>query len=397
MLYNPGLKIKSQAGFESFKGLQRVTKLGQIQIQLYSGRSLSCALTHNILCSTGWKTAESIVSGDVIKTSTGESKVFHVEYVQGEFTYYDIIETESHTYLTNGIVSHNCHFLGSSNTLISAKKLQQLAWKEPLEQHDNLSIYELAKDNHQYVITVDVSRGSNIDHSAFVVFDVTSIPYKVVAKYYDNEISPLLYPNVIFRVASHYNEALVLVEVNDAGQQVADILYHDLEYDGVLLTQTKGRSGVAVGGSYKVKPTRGIKTTKQVKRIGCANLKTLIENDKLLFNDYHIIYELFRFIENKASYEAEQGEHDDLVMCMVLFAWMANQQYFKGKSETDVRSDLWQDNKALIEETISPMPLYKGDEEPPKVPSINAFYNMDFHPDHWDAHRFGDDPEGLIL
>jgi hypothetical protein len=178
---------------------------------------------------------------------------------------------------------------------------------------------------------------------------------------------------------------MILVEVNDNGQQIADILFYDLEYDGVLLTQTRGRAGIKVGGGYKVKPTRGVKTTKQVKRIGCANLKTLIEQDKLLFNDYDLIYELFRFIENKASYAAEEGEHDDIVMCCVLFAWLAHQQYFRNKTDTDVRADLWAENREIIEDSIAPFGYFDVNsvyEEETVSPS--EFDSLDIHPKWYD-------------
>jgi hypothetical protein len=174
---------------------------------------------------------------------------------------------------------------------------------------------------------------------------------------------------------------MVLVEVNDNGQQIADILFFDLEYEGVLLTQSKGRAGIRVGGGYKVKPIRGVKTTKQVKRIGCSNLKTLIEENKLLFNDYHLIYELFRFVENNTSYQAEEGEHDDMVMCCVLFAWLAHQRYFRNKTDTDVRADLWEENREIIEDSITPFGIFNDNApEVRKAPNPRDFNNLDIHP-----------------
>lgn len=278
-----------------------------------------------------------------------------------------------------------CHFLGSSNTLISAKKLQQLVWKEPLHSYENLDIYEEPIENHKYFMTVDVSRGSSIDSSAFIVVDVTSVPYKLVAKFKDNEISPLLYPNVIWRTGRHYNDALILIEVNDNGQQIADILFYDLEYEGIVMTQVKGRAGVKMGGGYKVKPIRGLRQTKQTKRIGCANFKSLVESDKLIFHDYDLIYELFRFIENKASYEAEEGEHDDLAMCGVMFGWAAAQKYFINQTDTNVRLDLWQENKDIIEQSVAPFGILTDGWNAPEdeqVP-IDQFYNMDIHSEYY--------------
>lgn len=290
-----------------------------------------------------------------------------------------------------------CEFLGSSNTLIDSRKLKQLVWRRPIHSYENMDIYSEPEENHKYVITVDTSRGVGIDYSVFVVFDVTEVPYKIVAKYRDNEISPLLYPNIIWRAGKHYNDAMILVEVNDNGQQIADILFYDLEYEGVLLTQTRGRAGIKVGGGYKVKPIRGVKTTKQVKRIGCANLKTLIEQDKLLFHDYDLIYELFRFIENKASYEAEEGEHDDIVMCCVLFAWLAHQQYFRNKTDTDVRADLWAENKEIIEDSIAPFGYFDVNsvyEEQTVSPS--EFDNLDIHPKWYDPDDYAPMGDNLL-
>ena len=285
-----------------------------------------------------------------------------------------------------------CQFLGSSNTLIEAGKLQQLAWKEPLHTYDrNLHVHEEPKPGATYLITVDTARGVGGDYSAFVVLDISQIPYKIVAKYKDNEISPLIYPNVIARAGMYYNNAMILVEVNDIGQQVADILHYDLEYDGVLTTQSKGRNGLKVGGSFTGTPTRGVRTTKQVKRIGCSNLKSLIEGDKLLISDYDIIYELFRFVESKGSYEAEDGEHDDLVMCLVLFAWLVNQDYFKGHTETDARLSLYEDNKKLIEESITPFGfIIAGSNLEDNIVTLDEFYNMDIHTDGFDLDEFND-------
>jgi hypothetical protein len=195
----------------------------------------------------------------------------------------------------------------------------------------------------------------NIDYSAFVVFDVTQIPYNIVCKFRDNEISPLVYPNIIFQVAQHYNNAYVLVETNDIGQQVADILHADLEYDGVLVTQSRGRAGQILGGGFgKVKSQFGVRTSKQVKRIGCANFKSLVENNKLMINDYDLLFELARFIENRASYEAEEGFHDDLVMCCVLFGWLTNQVYFKDLTDTDARNALLAESRSLLDDEFTP-------------------------------------------
>lgn len=248
-----------------------------------------------------------------------------------------------------------CEFLGSANTLIDGRVLQRLTYIAPISSQNRVDVYKQPQQKHKYVIVVDTSRGVDIDYSAFVVFDVTQIPYNVVCKFKDNEISPLIYPNIIFQVAQHYNNAYVLVETNDIGQQVADILHADLEYDGVLVTQSKGRAGQKLGGGFgKIRSQFGVRTTKQVKRIGCANFKSLVENNKLIINDYDLLFELARFIENKASYEAEEGFHDDLVMCCVLFGWLTNQVYFKDLTDTDARNALLAESRSLLDDEFTP-------------------------------------------
>lgn len=276
-----------------------------------------------------------------------------------------------------------CEFLGSSNTLIDAKKLRKLVFRNPKYSNEGVDIWHDPEKSKKYVIVVDTSRGVGIDYSAFIVFDISQVPYRIVAKYRSEEISPLIYPNVIYQLAKHYNEAMVLIETNDIGQQVADIMHYDLEYDHVLVTQTKGRAGQKVGGGFggKQRPQFGVRTTKQVKRIGCGNLKTLIESDRLLFEDYDLIFELSRFIAVKASYEAEEGFHDDLVMCCVLFAWLVNQGYFKELSEVDVRAQINSETAELLDSDMTPFGFQDvANVQDDGVVSIDEFYNLDFGP-----------------
>ena len=249
---------------------------------------------------------------------------------------------------------YNCEFLGSSNTLIDASKLGTIPYADPISKKGSVDKFEEVIPGHTYLVSVDTSRGSGIDYSAFIVFDITSVPYRVVAKYRDNEIESLVYPTIIYNVGRHYNYAYVLVEVNDIGQQVADILLHDLEYENVLSTRSKGRAGQNIGGGAGVKYGLGVRTTTQVKRIGCANFKSLVENDKIIINDYDLLYEMFRFIEHNNKYEAEEGEHDDLVMCCVLFSWLVHQEYFKELCDNDARLEVLSSNQKLVEENLIP-------------------------------------------
>ena len=204
-------------------------------------------------------------------------------------------------------------------------------------------------------MTVDVARGVHGDYSAFVVLDITTIPYKVVAKYRNNEIKPLAFPELVYTIAKNYSNAQVLVEVNDVGGQIADALHYDLEYENLIMTQMRGRLGQVVGSGFGDKATElGVRTTKAVKKIGCSNLKQMIEGDKLIINDFDIIVELSNFVSKGTSFEAEDGATDDMVMCLVFFAWLTNQQYFKELTSDDIRKRLYQSQQKMIEEDMAP-------------------------------------------
>ena len=248
-----------------------------------------------------------------------------------------------------------CEFLGSVDTLIAASKLRSLVFDTPISSNKGLDVYEKPSEKSEYIITADVSRGIGGDYSAFIVFDITTLPYKVVAKYRNNEIKPMLFPNVINDVARAYNNAYVLCEVNDVGDQVASILNYDLEYPNVLMCSMRGRAGQIVGQGFSGNKTQlGVKMSITVKKVGCQNLKQIIEDDKLLFRDYDIINELTTFIQKKQSFEADDGFHDDLVMCLVIFSWMAVQDYFKEMTDNDVRQRIYEEQKNQIEQDMAP-------------------------------------------
>ena len=247
-----------------------------------------------------------------------------------------------------------CEFLGSVDTLITASKLRMMVYEDPLERRHGLDIYQAPIPDHEYVMTVDVSRGVSNDYSAFVVVDITTIPYRVVAKYKNNMIKPLLFPNIIEPVAKSFNKAYVLCEVNDIGGQVADIMQFDLEYENLLMCAMRGRAGQIVGQGFSHKSQLGIKMTSTVKKTGCSNLKALIEDDKLIINDYDVIAELTTFIQKKQSFEAEEGCNDDLAMCLVIFAWLSVQDYFRELTSDDVRKRIFEDQRESIEEDMAP-------------------------------------------
>ena len=275
-----------------------------------------------------------------------------------------------------------CHFLGSTNTLINGAKLSSLHWKEPIRRMECLDIFEEPIPKHTYVITVDVSEGQGQDYSAFSIFDVTQIPYVQVAKYRNNEISPMLYPAVIYSAAKKYNEAFVLVEINSIGLQVADILHHELNYENLLKFQTKGKQGTQASSGFaagKNKLAFGLKITAQSKNIGCANLKTLVENDKLILNDEDTITELFSFSANKKSFMAEEGRTDDLAMTLVHFGWLTAQKLFKETVSNDIRYVLQKEQQYLNDVDNVPFGFIDN--------GIDNFEEQDANGDIWRSDR----------
>lgn len=251
-------------------------------------------------------------------------------------------------------VEFECEFVGSSHTLISATKLRLLRSVAPILSNADTRIFAQPIPGRQYFTVVDTARGVEGDYSAFVVFDVSELPYRVVASYKNNMISSMLYPNIVFQLAKHYNNSYILVETNDIGEQIANILQHDLEYENVLTTINNGRSGQVISPGFGQQTRLGVRTTKAVKRIGCMGLKTQVESDKLVLNDDRILYELFRFVNIGESYEAEEG-HDDMVMCCVLFAWAMGQTYVKELTSVDLRQKLEEETEEAFEESMMPI------------------------------------------
>tara|TARA_X000001388_G_scaffold32295_1_gene22875 strand:- start:9927 stop:11570 length:1644 start_codon:yes stop_codon:yes gene_type:complete len=252
-------------------------------------------------------------------------------------------------------IEFECEFLGSIDTLIAPSKLKSLVYENPIQQNAGLDVYIPPEKGHDYLMTVDVARGVGEDYSAFVVTDITEFPHKVVAKYRNNEIKPMLFPNIIYEVARNYNQSFILCEVNDIGDQIASILNFDMEYENLLMCSMRGRAGQIVGQGFSGKKTQlGVKMSKTVKKVGSLNLKTMIEEDKLIFKDYNIISELTTFISKSNSFEAEEGCNDDLAMCLVIYAWLVAQDYFKELTDQDVRKRLYDEQRNQIEQDMAP-------------------------------------------
>lgn len=278
-----------------------------------------------------------------------------------------------------------CEFLGSSATLINGTKLRMLTYSNPIKSDEHLKVYAEPEENRVYFITVDTARGKEGDYSALKVFDCTELPYKDVASYKNNVIDPVVYPNVIVQLAKHYNNAYVLVETNDVGAQVVDILYQDLEYENVLFTSGSVVEGIKITAGFGKSSSLGVRTTKNIKKLGCSNFKSLIENDKLIINDYDTLQEMFRFIHKGGSYEAEEGSNDDLVMCCVLFSWMSDHQYFKELTSVDFRHRMMMDNERSIEDSLLPFGIVDDNNEKQvaytEEPEVVELENMSF--DQW--------------
>ena len=248
-----------------------------------------------------------------------------------------------------------CEFLGSVNTLINPAKIKNMAYMNPIKSSGSIEVFESPIKGNTYVCTVDVARGVDKDYSAFIVFDVTKMPFKVVAIYKNNEVKPFVFPNIIDQVCKGYNHAHILTEVNDIGQQIAEALQFEIEYDNILMTTQKGRAGQVLGAMYSGRGSSlGVRMTKQIKRIGCANIKTLMESDKIAVNSFKIIEEISTFAKRGQSYQAEDGSNDDLMMCCVMFGWISNQPYFKELTNTNARLQMYEDQQNLIEQDMAP-------------------------------------------
>jgi hypothetical protein len=267
-------------------------------------------------------------------------------------------------------------FLGSSGTLIAGWKLKELVHQTPLQNKDGLALYKQPIGGRSYVCIVDVSRGKGLDYSAFSIFDVTKMPYEQVCAYRNNLVAPIDYADIVHRVCKSYNNAAVLVEVNDIGEQIATSLHHDFEYENVLFTESAGRSGKRITSGFGSNIDKGIRTTKSVKSVGCSILKLMIEQNQLVINDFNTIQELSTFSRKGLSYEAEPGKHDDLVMGLVLFAWLSDQTYFKEYTNINTLARLREKTEDEILQDLTPFGFFDNGmthEEIVEAPRIRGW------------------------
>ena len=369
-------EVLSPSGFVRFSGIQKVSRSKYRHFIFDDGNELKCSLNHRF-------GKDEILASSLCRGSDLQGKkILYAEDVEEDIDLYDLLNVGGgNLYYTNGLVSHNCEFLGSIDTLIAPYKLKQLTYRSPKQSSGGLDVHILPQEGHTYIITADVSRGTSNDYSAFVVVDVSEIPYKVVAKYRDNEIKPLIFPSKIYDTARAYNQAFVLIEVNDIGEQVANAMQFDLEYDNLIMASMRGRAGQVLGGGFSGgRAQLGVRTTKAVKRIGCSNLKQMIEDDKLIIQDLQIINELSTFIVKGQSFEADDGCTDDLVACLFIFAWATDQTYFKELTDMDIRKTMMSEQQDMLEQDMAPFGFIDNGVDDPLDTTIIDEYGTRWSP-----------------
>lgn len=356
---NSGWKIKTRNGYEVFDGIRKVKHDSYLTFTFSNNSTLSCSLDHKIRVTNGnveyWEFAKNIrkeYHGIVNLQLDKPLRIVHVDYFDESVELYDIVNSgDDYCYFSNGIVSHNCEFMGSSHTFLSSYALKNMVMLDPVFTYESLKLFELPLKDHQYVISVDVSRGKGLDKSAFSIIDVTEYPFKQVGTFYDNEISPLLFPTIISKVGHDYNDAFLLVENNDVGAQVVSILAHELEYDNIVSPQTK---------SAKMFED-GLRTTKFTKQVGCSTMRDLIEGEKLTVHCKNTHKEMTGFIikgkDGSKKYQADSGYNDDLVMTLVNFSYLTTCEEFEELQDNDLRKTLFEKRMKAIDDDVLPMAI----------------------------------------
>lgn len=347
------IQILTPTGFQKFDGVVKKISARTCAITFNDKTCIRCTLDHKFVDNNITVTCSNLRVGDTLNNK----QISDITILDEPIEVYDPINVSNgNAYISNGVVSHNCEFLGSGLTLLSGTALNKLTRISPIEYLINNTVRRLVDPvkGHAYVMLVDTARGKELDYSAFVIIDISVMPYQVVCTFKDNAIQTLVFPEVIFRLGNTYNEAFVLIEVNDLGQQVADILFYDLEYENVYMS--RGSDTIKEGGGGGATP--GYRTTKKTKAIGCNMLKDLIENDKLMVNDSQIIDELTVFVRVGNTYKAEEGKHDDLAMCLVMFGYLVSLPVFQNLFDFNLREQFVADQIREVEEQMLPLGFF---------------------------------------
>jgi hypothetical protein len=375
---NTRYEILTPYGWSDFYGVRAIKNRDVLELKT-KDFSLKCTPDHKIqLHNSFFIEASKLEVGDRVKTKNDIQEIIEINLLGKETVFDPIQVNKKNIYYSNELVSHNCEFMGSSGTLIAGWKLKELVHASPMVQKEGLIKYKDPIEGHVYIMICDVSRGKGLDYSAFQVIDVTKMPYEQICVFRNNALTPMDYADVIFRTAKFYNKASVMVEINDIGEQVSHSLHYDFGYENVLFTENAGRSGKRISSGFAGKGAdKGIRTTKIVKSIGCSILKLLIEQNQLIINDFHTINELSTFSKRGNSYEAEPGKHDDLVMCLVLFAWTTEQQYFKDYTNINTLMSLREKTEEDMEQDLSPFGFIFDGREGLIDESYEEFVNAD--------------------
>lgn len=328
------MKVLTNNGYRGFSGIRKTIHKSYYEITFENGEFIKCTKDHIFDTFNGGVIAKKLSKYDEVNVNGGVTFLKSKKLIRRKFIAYDLIDVDSgNLYYTNNILSHNCSFLGSSNTLIDSRKLQNLVHKKPVVEQKDLVIFEQPIQGHIYVATVDVAAGLGQDYSIVNIIDVTVSPYVQVLLYRSNDVKPTEFAMIVEGLASRYNKAYLVVESNNDGKIVCKELW-EMEYENMINTITNQGENSIKGGKRSV---AGIMMTKTTKKVGCSKLKELIENQILIVNSSQAISELGTFISKKGSYEAEQGKHDDIVMTLVMFAWFATTDYFTDATGKDTR------------------------------------------------------------
>jgi hypothetical protein len=371
LVINDSFEILTPTGWQNFLGIKRSVKK-TVVVKFNDESIFACTADHEIKVNGNFITVGSLKPRNIVY---GKS-VVSICLNHDEFVYDPIEVSNGNQYYSEEIINHNCNFLGSSLTLIDADAIARMSSSPIILSKDGLDIYEkpvreLKIDGvtksvgHSYVIVADTAKGVGGDYSAFTIIDITGAPYKVVGKYRNNKISPMLYPSVIHKIAREYNDAYVLVEINSS-EQVAIILHEEYEYENILFVNRNSNGQVVSAGFGGGKTQLGVITDKKIKRIGCTTFKALVEENKLLIPDADIISEISTFIETKNTYRADDGYNDDLVMTLVLFGWLSTNPYFKDLNNINIRQVIYENRIKMIEDEMTPFGFYndgRGEEE----------------------------------
>ena len=241
--------------------------------------------------------------------------------------------------------------IGAGNTLISPETLIGLIAKDPIGVSGNTRVFTDVIEDHNYIMTVDVSQGRGQDYSTFTIIDISEEPFKQVCVFQDNMVSPLLFPDVIYKYACHYNEAYVVIENNDSGQIVCNGLYYELEYENLYLESMIKLEGI------------GVRMTTKTKRIGCSNIKDIIEQGKLDVVDAETIIEISSFVGKGKSYQADHNGNDDLMMNLVLFGWFTSTGFFQEATDLNMKNLLYKEKAKQIEDDMIPVGVFHNNSE----------------------------------